>query len=73
MYKIAKVFQSMQKEADKEKKGHRRVKDSKAKDEPEVELAAVVVAQTVQHQIKDFKVNFFSNLFSYLLEQCNLN
>lgn len=59
MYKIAKVFQSMQKEADKEKKGHRRVKDSKAKDEPEVELAAVVVAQTVQHQIKDFKVNFF--------------
>lgn len=25
MYKIAKVFQSMKKEADKEKKGHRRV------------------------------------------------
>lgn len=56
MYKIAKVFQSMKKEADKEKKGHRRVKDSKAKEEPEIELAAVVVAQTVQNQIRDFKV-----------------
>ena len=56
MYKITKVFQSMKKEADKEKKGHRRVKDSKAKEEPEVELAAVVMAQAVQHQIRDFKV-----------------
>lgn len=48
----------MKKEAEKEKKGHRRVKDSKAKEEPEAELAAVVVAQTVQHQIRDFKVNY---------------
>lgn len=56
MYKIAKVFQSMKKEADKEKKGHRRVKDSKAKEEPEAELAAVLVANTVQNQIRDFKV-----------------
>ncbi|XP_020624937.1 dynein heavy chain 12, axonemal-like [Orbicella faveolata] len=55
MYKIAKVFQSMKKDAEKEKKGHRRVKDSKEKEEPETELAALVVTHTVQHQIKEFK------------------
>lgn len=56
MYKIAKVFQSMKKDAEKEKKGHRRVKDSKEKEEPETELAALEVTHTVQHQIKEFKV-----------------
>ena len=56
MYKIAKVFQSMKKDAEKEKKGHRRVKDSKEKEEPETELAALVVTHTVQHQIREFKV-----------------
>ena len=57
MYKIAKVFQAMKKEADKDKKGHSRVKDSKAKEEPEAEMAALMVAKTVQDQIRDFKVN----------------
>ena len=56
MYKIAKVFQSMKKDAEKEKKGHRRVKDSKEKEEPETELAALVVTHSVQHQIREFKV-----------------
>lgn len=56
MYKIAKVFQSMKKDAEKEKKGHRRVKDSKEKEEPDTELAALVVTHTVQHQIREFKV-----------------
>lgn len=56
MYKIAKVFQSMKKDAEKEKKGHRRVKDSKEKEELETELAALVVTHTVQHQIREFKV-----------------
>lgn len=56
MYKISKVFQSMKKEAEKEKKGHRRVKDSKEKEEPEAELAALIVAHTVQQQIREFKV-----------------
>ena len=56
MYKILKVFQSMKKDAEKDKKTSRRVKDSKEKEEPETELAAVKVAQTVQHQIRDFKV-----------------
>lgn len=56
MYKIAKVFQSMKKDAEKEKKGHRRVKDSKEKEDPETELAALVVTHTVQHQIREFKV-----------------
>ncbi|XP_015752501.1 PREDICTED: dynein heavy chain 12, axonemal-like [Acropora digitifera] len=55
MYKIAKVFQAMKKEADKDKKGHSRLKDTKAKEAPEVEMAAVVVAKTVQDQIRDFK------------------
>lgn len=56
MYKIAKVFQSMKKDAEKEKKGHRRVKDSKEKEEPGAELAALVVTHTVQQQIREFKV-----------------
>lgn len=59
MYKIAKVFQSMKKEAGKEKKGHRRVKDSKEKEEPDTELAAVVITHTVQQQIREFKVNYY--------------
>lgn len=59
MYKITKVFQSMKKDAGKEKKGHRRVKDSKEKEEPESELAALVVAHAVQQQIREFKVNCY--------------
>ena len=56
MYKIVKIFQSMQKEAQKEKKS-RRITDSKEKkDQPEEEMAAIKVALTVQQQIKDFKV-----------------
>lgn len=67
MYKIAKVFQAMKKEADKDKKGHSRLKDTKAKEAPEVEMAAVVVAKTVQDQIRDFKVccgNYLSAVHS---------
>lgn len=62
MYKIAKVFQSMKKDAEKEKKGHRRVKDSKEKEEPETELAALVVAHTAQQQIREFKVLLFGQV-----------
>ena len=47
----------MKKEAEKEKKAaSRRIKDSKDKDEEKVELAAIKVSQTVQQQIRDFKV-----------------
>lgn len=47
----------MKKEAEKEKKAaSRRIKDSKDKDEEQVELAAIKVSQTVQQQIRDFKV-----------------
>lgn len=70
MYKIAKVFQAMKKEADKDKKGHSRLKDTKAKEAPEVEMAAVVVAKTVQDQIRDFKVccgNYLSAVHSLLV------
>ena len=52
MYKIVKQFNSMQKEAQKEK--GRRVADSKGKKEEE--MAAVKVAHTIQGQIQDFKV-----------------
>lgn len=57
MYKNVKIFQVMKKEAEKERKAAKgRIKDSKDKDEEEVELAAVKVAQTVKQQIRDFKV-----------------
>ncbi|RMX38335.1 hypothetical protein pdam_00005508 [Pocillopora damicornis] len=55
MYKITKVFQAMKKEAEKEKKGNRRVKDSKEKEEPGSEIAALVVSHAVQQQIREFK------------------
>lgn len=73
MYKIAKVFQGMKKEADKDKKGHSRLKDSKAKEVPEAEMAAVVVAKTVQDQIRDFKVccgNYYLSAVHSLLIGC---
>ena len=83
MYKIAKVFQSMKKDAEKEKKGHRRVKDSKEKEEPETELAAIVVAHAVQQQIREFKVllsgqggyhfNFFIYVFLHGTFSCVLH
>lgn len=57
MYKITKVFQAMKKEAEKEKKGNRRVKDSKEKEEPGSEIAALVVSHAVQQQIREFKVS----------------
>lgn len=57
MYKNAKIFQVMKKEAEKEKKAAKgRIKDSKEKDEDEVELAAIKVSHTVQQQIRNFKV-----------------
>jgi len=57
MYKNVKIFQVMKKEAEKEKKAAKgRIQDSKDKDEEQVELAAIKVSQTVQEQIKDFKV-----------------
>jgi hypothetical protein len=71
MYKNVKIFQVMKKEAEKEKKAaSRRIKDSKDKEEEDIELAAVKVAQTVQQQIKDFKVcsnrNIYLELFQLL-------
>lgn len=57
MYKNVKIFQVMKKEAEKEKKAARgRIKDSKDKEEEEMELAGIKVGQTVQQQIRDFKV-----------------
>lgn len=57
MYKNVKIFQVMKKEAEKEKKAAKgRIKDSKDKDDEEVELAAIKVSQSVQQQIRDFKV-----------------
>lgn len=47
----------MKKEAEKEKKGNRRVKDSKEKEEPGSEIAALVVSHAVQQQIREFKVS----------------
>lgn len=59
MYKNVKIFQVMKKEAEKEKKAAKgRIKDSKDKDDVEVELAAITVSKSVQQQIRDFKVTF---------------
>ena len=63
MYKITKVFQAMKKEAEKEKKGNRRVKDSKEKEEPGSEIAALVVSHAVQQQIREFKVSYYDLYF----------
>lgn len=60
MYKIVKVFQLMKKDVEKEKKGYRRVKDFKQKEELEIELVVLVVIYIVQYQIREFKVLLFS-------------
>ena len=67
MYKIVKVFQAKKKELEKEKKAHKRIKDSKEKDEPAIELAAITVAQSVQQQVRDFKVGQHCFINSSLL------
>lgn len=53
----------MKKEAEKEKKGNRRVKDSKEKEEPGSEIAALVVSHAVQQQIREFKVSYYDLIF----------
>lgn len=53
----------MKKEAEKEKKGNRRVKDSKEKEEPGAEIAALVVSHAVQQQIREFKVSYYDLYF----------
>lgn len=60
MYKIVKVFQLMKKDVEKEKKGYRRVKDFKEKEELGIELVVLVVIYIVQYQIREFKVLLFS-------------
>lgn len=60
MYKIVKVFQLMKKDVEKEKKGYRRVKDFKEKEELDIELVVLVVIYIVQYQIREFKVLLFS-------------
>ena len=67
LYKIVKVFTAKKKEMEKEMKARKRIKDSKDKDDPEIELAAITVAQTVQQQVREFKVGIFVVVVIFLL------
>lgn len=52
----------MKKDVEKEKKGYRRVKDFKEKEELEIELVVLVVIYIVQYQIREFKVLLYVQL-----------